>query len=102
MDHETGTSRTRQASTRRQTPGVSERRQFRRMQAFEDAIAYRRARVAAPCTDCVAAETGRQCDDHARDVELIDEYADEIERSVRAIDAHAAGTVAGPELASSA
>src|SRR6185312_13617941 len=99
---QTGSTSARQAGTRRQRPGVSERRQFRRMQAFEDAIAYRRARVAAPCTDCAAAEPGQQCDDHARDVELIDEYAHEIERSVRAIDAYAAGGASGPELASSA
>lgn len=102
MDHEAGTTNARQASARRQRPSVSERRQFRRMQGFEDAIAYRQARMAAPCTDCAAANPGEKCDDHARDLELIDEYADEIERSVTALDAQAAETPARPRLASSA
>lgn len=85
MDHEARTTDTRQtARAGQRRPSVSERRQFRRMQAFEDAIAYRRARVTAACTDC-AAQPGERCDDHARDVELIDEYAQEIDRSARAL-----------------
>jgi len=51
-----------------------ERIRFQRLQALEDAIAYRRARVAAPCPDCLACAAGRRCDDHARDLELIAEY----------------------------
>lgn len=97
MEHEAGTT-----GTRHRRPSASDRRQFRRMQAFEDAIAYRRARVAASCTDCTAAAPDGKCDDHARDLELIDEYADEIERSVAALDAQAAETPARPRLASSA
>jgi hypothetical protein len=58
--------------------------------------------VAAPCTDCTAAEPGENCDDHARDLELIDEYVDEIERSVTALDAQAAETPLPPRLVSSA
>lgn len=54
--------------------GVTERGRFQRLQALEDAIAYRRARVTAPCPDCALAAPGRKCDDHARDLELIAEY----------------------------
>jgi hypothetical protein len=47
---------------------------FQRLQAFEDAVAYRRARAGAPCPDCGPAASGRRCDDHGRDLDLIDEY----------------------------
>ena len=43
-----------------------------RLQALEDAIAYRRARVTAPCPDCTA--SGPKCDDHACDLNLIAAY----------------------------
>jgi hypothetical protein len=43
-----------------------------RLQALEDAIAYRRARVSAPCPDCTA--SGPMCDDHACDLNLIAIY----------------------------
>ena len=56
-----------------QGTGVIERRLFQRMQALEDAIAYRHARTAAPCPDCQTAP-GPACDDHGRDLELIGEY----------------------------
>jgi hypothetical protein len=44
---------------------------FQRLQALDDAIAYRRARVAVPCPDCDPAPAGRRCDDHACDMMLI-------------------------------
>jgi hypothetical protein len=103
MDHEPATTRTQhRARAPRRRPGVRERRQFQRLQAFEDAIAYRQARAMAPCRDCRAAGPSQKCDDHARDLELIDEYVHEIERSVRALGARTAGTPARPALASSA
>ncbi len=43
-----------------------------RLQALEDAIAYRRARVSAPCPDCTA--SGEMCDDHVCDLDLIAAY----------------------------
>jgi hypothetical protein len=102
MDHEAGTTKTqRSGRAPRQRPVVRERRLFQRLQAFEDAIAYRRARVKAPCRDCAAAGPGQKCDDHVRDLELIVEYVHEIERSARALDAHAAGVPIRPTLASS-
>jgi hypothetical protein len=42
------------------------------LQALEDAIAYRRARVTAPCPDCTA--DGHMCDDHACDLDLLAAY----------------------------
>lgn len=56
------------------------RGRFQRNQAFEDAIAFRRARLARPCADCDAAGPGR-CDDHGRDVGLIAGYQAAIDRS---------------------
>jgi hypothetical protein len=52
--------------------GRIERRWFQHLQALEDAIAYRRARVSAPCPDCTASR--RACDDHACDLNLITAY----------------------------
>jgi len=46
--------------------------QCQQLQALEDAIAYRRARVTAPCPDCTA--DGQMCDDHACDLNLIAAY----------------------------
>lgn len=46
------------------------RQRLRRLQALEDAIKYRRSRLAAGCAGCAAGP----CDDHSRDAELIVEY----------------------------
>jgi hypothetical protein len=54
--------------------GVTERRLCGRLQAFDDAIAYRRARIAAPCVDCNGSDADSRCDDHACDLMLIDAY----------------------------
>jgi hypothetical protein len=54
------------------TTGHPERRWFQHLQALEDAIAYRQARVTAPCPDCTA--SGHRCDDHACDLNLIAAY----------------------------
>jgi hypothetical protein len=54
------------------TPSTTpaERACFLRLQALEDAIAYRLARLAAPCPGCGP----QHCDDHAVDVTLIAAY----------------------------
>ena len=52
--------------------GRIQRGWFQHLQALEDAIAYRRARAAAPCPDCTA--SGQKCDDHACDLYLIAAY----------------------------
>lgn len=49
-----------------------ERGMLQRMQALEDAICFRRVCLSIPCPDC--AEPGGECDEHARDSELIAEY----------------------------
>ena len=49
---------------------AAERARFQQLQALEDAIAYRRARLAEPCPDCGPA----RCDDHATDANLISAY----------------------------
>ena len=49
---------------------AAERARFQHLQALHDAIAYRAARIAAPCRRCAA---GR-CDDHATDAALITAY----------------------------
>jgi hypothetical protein len=58
----------------REHPGVTAtvRAECQHLQALEDAIAYRRARVSAPCPDCTA--SGQKCDDHACDLNLIAVY----------------------------
>jgi hypothetical protein len=48
----------------------TERACLRRLQALEDAIAYRSARLAEPCPDCGPV----RCDDHATDANLITVY----------------------------
>lgn len=62
--------------------GVIDRGRFQRLQALEDAIAYRRARLSAPCAECEAAGPGRKCLDHARDADLIAEYLQAVQSSV--------------------
>jgi hypothetical protein len=52
--------------------GALQRGCFQHLQALEDAIAYRRARITAPCPDCTA--SGETCDDHACDLSLIAAY----------------------------
>jgi hypothetical protein len=52
---------------------------FRQLQAFEDALAYRRARLAAPCPQCSLT----LCDDHATDLNLITSYQQGARRTLR-------------------
>ena len=47
---------------------------FRELQALEDAVNYRLARLAVPCPHCQPAEAGGRCDGHACDVALIAGY----------------------------
>lgn len=48
----------------------AERARFGQVQAYEDAIAYRHARLALPCANCGPA----RCDEHAADANLIAVY----------------------------
>lgn len=58
------------------------RRLFRRLQALDDAIAYRRARLGHPCPDC---RDGAHCDDHACDLVLLNGYEDDARATSEAI-----------------
>jgi hypothetical protein len=49
---------------------LAEQARFQHLQALEDAIAYRTARLTAPCPHCGPA----RCDDHATDTGLIAAY----------------------------
>jgi hypothetical protein len=60
---------------------ILDRGRFHRQQAFEDAIAFRKVRLAGRCRACAALAPGARCDKHARDLELIAEYEQTIERS---------------------
>jgi predicted transcriptional regulator len=51
-------------------PSPAERAWFCQQQAYADAIAYRRARLATPCPHCGP----HRCDDHATDADLIISY----------------------------
>lgn len=53
---------------------VRERQRFRELQALEDAINYRLARLAVPCPHCEPGAVGDWCDEHACDVALIAGY----------------------------
>ena len=59
--------------TRRLRLPVPERHRFRELQALEDAVNYRLARLMAPCPLCHPGPDGR-CDEHACDVALIAGY----------------------------
>ena len=70
--------------------GAVHRGSFQHLQALEDAIAYRRARAAAPCPDCTA--DGRRCDDHACDLHLIAAYQQTAIAAIQGVSAHVHAT----------
>jgi hypothetical protein len=51
-----------------------ERAWFNLLQALDDAIAYRTARLARHCPDCRRGTDESRCDDHACDVGLLASY----------------------------
>lgn len=57
---------------------------FRELQALEDAVNYRMARLAVPCVRCKSAAGGR-CDEHACDVALIAGYLQAAEDTMAAL-----------------
>jgi hypothetical protein len=65
--------------------GITEadRSRLCQMQAYEDAVAYRSARLAIPCPDCGA----ERCDEHATDLDLITWYRQAAADCGRAISA---------------
>ena len=53
---------------------VPERHRYRELQALEDAVNFRLARLMAPCPRCEPDTVGGRCDEHACDVALIAGY----------------------------
>jgi hypothetical protein len=53
---------------------VPERHRYRELQALEDAVNFRLARLMAPCPRCEPDPGGGRCDEHACDVALIAGY----------------------------
>jgi hypothetical protein len=53
---------------------VPERHRYRELQALEDAVNFRLARLMAPCARCEPVADGARCDEHACDVALIAGY----------------------------
>ena len=53
---------------------VPERHRYRELQALEDAVNFRLARLMAPCPRCEPVAGGARCDEHACDVALIAGY----------------------------
>ena len=53
---------------------VPERRRYRELQALEDAVNFRLARLMALCPRCEPVAGGDRCDEHACDVALIAGY----------------------------
>jgi hypothetical protein len=51
-----------------------ERHRYRELQALEDAVNFRLARLMAPCSRCEPVAVGARCDEHACDVALIAGY----------------------------
>jgi hypothetical protein len=70
--------------------GAVHRGWFQHLQALEDAIAYRRARVSALCPDCTA--SGQTCDDHACDLNLIAEYQQTATAAIQEASSQTPGT----------
>ena len=58
---------------------------FRQLQALEDAVNYRMARLAVPCGRCKPTAAGGRCDDHACDVALIAGYLQAAEDTMTAL-----------------
>ncbi len=58
---------------------------FRELQALEDAVNYRLARLAVPCVSCRPAVAGGRCDEHACDVALIAGYLQAAEDTMTAL-----------------
>ena len=75
------------------------RERFRQLQALEDAIAYRSARLAASCPQCEPGPQGRRCDDHACDVALIAGYQRVARTLMVEVTKVTASALDGPEVA---
>ncbi|HUY44806.1 MAG TPA: hypothetical protein VMV92_03640 [Streptosporangiaceae bacterium] len=64
---------------------VPERHRFRELQALEDAVNYRLARLMAPCARCEPGLPDSRCDEHACDVALIAGYLEAARATMAAL-----------------
>jgi hypothetical protein len=78
----TRTRRALRRTTASAAPTPATRRLYRSLQALEDAIALRRARIAAPCAACT---DKARCDDHGQDVNLIAGYRQDAQLVIAAL-----------------
>jgi hypothetical protein len=80
---------------------VRERQRFRQLQALEDAVNYRLARLALPCLRCGPGGGDGWCDEHACDLALIAGYLQAAESVMAALGRVTAGMREGGGLLSS-
>ena len=64
---------------------VPERHRFRELQALEDAVSYRLARLMAPCARCASSTAQGRCDEHACDAALIAGYLEAAQATMGAL-----------------
>ncbi len=67
----------------RKTGIIPDAASFQQLQALEDAIDFRTARVELPCANCSSESEDGRCDDHAIDLNLIAAY----QRTAKNLDA---------------
>ena len=68
---------------------VPERHRYRELQALEDAVNFRLARLMAPCPRCGPVAGGARCDEHACDVALIAGYLEAAHATMAVLTCHA-------------
>jgi hypothetical protein len=61
-------------------------RRFLNLQALDDAIAHRQARISGPCPDCGPGPDAPRCDEHACDQMLIAAYREAAQAAVAEIE----------------
>ena len=71
---------------------VPERHRYRELQALEDAVNFRLARLMAPCPRCEPVPGGVRCDEHACDVALIAGYLEAAHATMSLLSQAARGT----------
>ena len=74
---------------------VPERHRYRELQALEDAVNFRLARLMAPCPRCEPVAGGARCDEHACDVALIAGYLEAAHATMGVLSRLAGGTPQG-------
>src|ERR1700722_10004854 len=79
---------------------VPERHRYRELQALEDAVNFRLARLMTPCPRCEPVPGGARCDEHACDVALIAGYLEVAQATMGALSRLGRSTPQGDRSAS--